>query len=264
MTPAAVAVRMQGASSLDRWARIVAFGPLELGARALASGPTIGHGNHGGSCCASCALNKPCESTCTPPVIGESPIGTGLGLRTKDAIAYADRLDGYVEDLAKDIDEHVSFSAKTPAQHVKDLGLDPESSYVKAAIAKLTALQAGKSSDQLTKEAAFSSAWNAWKVDWDGFMVGTVSPWKTSMTATAKEKDWKKLEASEAEIMDWRKRYTALGYAPSKPAPTSKEIEATAPANPNPIADAAKGIGDAAKWILLAVLGAGAVTMLRR
>lgn len=257
-----VAWRATGASSADAFARILAHGAA---ARARPEhAPTIGHGAHGGSCCASCALHLPCESTCNPPIVGESPIGTGLGLRTKEAIAYADRLDGYTDDLADDIDKHVAFSAKSPAQHVKDLGLDPESSYVKAAIAKLVALQAGKSPEQLEKEAAFSAAWGKWKADWDSFMVATVSPWKTSMFATAKEADWKKLEASEAEIMDWRKRYTALGYAPSKPAPTSKEIEATAPASPNPIADAAKGIGDAAKWILFAVLGVGALTMLRR
>jgi hypothetical protein len=225
----------------------------------LERGPTIGHG----SCCASCALGRACESTCGP-IVGESPIGTGLGLRTKEAIAYADRLDGYTDDLAEDIDKNVAFSAKPPAQVAKDLGLDPDNPYVKATIDKLKAQQKGKTPERLEREAAFAAAWGKWKADWDAFMLGTVSPWKVSMTATAKEADWKKLEASEAEIMDWRKRYTALGYAPSKPAPTSKEIEATAPAPTNPIADVAKGIGDAAKWILFAVLGVGAVALLRK
>jgi hypothetical protein len=251
-------------TTIQTYARIVSYGrPVaEDLSRRVERAPTIGHG----ACCASCAAGLECESTCAAPIVGESPAGTSLGLRTKDAIAYADRLDRYVEDLASDVHSHVAYSTQDPSKLAAGLGLPADDPKVLAEVKRLKALQAGKGPDQLAREASFAAAWRAWKLEWDNYMLTTVSPWRTSITATAKESDWKRLEATEAEIMQWRAKYQGLGYAPSKPAPTSAEIEASAPKGgvADTVEKVASSVSDAVKYGAAAVLGLGVLYVLSR
>ena len=226
------------------------------------------------------AVDRPCfarsldfEAAPPPayPVLGIAdvgPTGSGLGLRTKDAIAYAKRLDGYISDLDHDIDTRVAYSDADPSTLGNDTiaklkklpggsGLDAAAS---AERARLKALQAGKSASQLASEAAFSAGWESFKREWEDFWLKTVSPWSTTITAVARDADWQELGKYEAAIMEWRKRFRALGYEPSKPAPTSAEIDALQPKKTDYLA----GVLKAVPWVAGAIIVASLAGVVRR
>ena len=190
----------------------------------------------------------------------------------KEAKAYADRLDTYVDDLDADQEATLAYSTQDPAElfakYEKAAKLPGASPAVLAKMkdeaARLAALQKGKSPEQIKAEASFASAWRKWRADWDDWYTRTATPWQTSATKTPTSGDWSYMEAAEAQIMEWRKRYESLGYKPSKPAPTSKEIDANIPKKELPGEGMLKSIANAVPWVAGAMVAVSLVGLVRR
>jgi len=194
-----------------------------------------------------------------PPVVG------GFWMQ-EDSRPCMHRLNGYVEDLNKDIERTVVPSDIDPDALEKDVDTavaGGASGWVVDAsreqIAALRKVRKGKDAAQIAREIAFYKAWQKWrKSDWVLFY---------SKVDTAADGEGPVSDVRYARCLDferafsgangWRDRYKAIGpYVPTTEAPTVADIKAAEPKEPgstDPLGSIAGAIGSVAAavpWVV--------------
>lgn len=170
------------------------------------------------------------------PVVGAAPTWT----TKEDVDFYANRVDGSIQAF----DAEASSKAVTEEwdpdaqQALLDKWADSYGSLPGASktIGRMQAridwarkARVGKTPEQAAKELEWGRTWRAFVPRWETFMGTERLGGMVEMRAF-----WNAIEAFETELNDLRKRFAALGYVISTPAPpTPEEIAKEHPAPPS-------------------------------